>query len=89
MRGAFGWLSERSAKKNYMPAELSRNQLIVHFDVIPQHDWPIEQCLLHIRVFFGGKRKSPCFNLFIHWLIKQVTNTYTETFFKVIRKSVY
>ena len=89
MRGAFGWLSERSAKKNFMPAELSRNQLIVHFDVIPQHDWPIEQCLLHIRVFFGGKRKSPCFNLFIHWLIKQVTNTYTETFFKVIRKSVY
>ena len=89
MRGAFGWLSERSAKKNFMPAELSRNQLIVHFDVMPQHDWPIEQCLLHIRVFFGGKRKSPCFNLFIHWLIKQVTNTYTETFFKVIRKSVY
>ena len=24
-----------------------------------------------IRVFFGWKMKSPCFNLLIHWLIKQ------------------
>ena len=59
-----------------MPEELSRNQPILRFDVILQHDWPIEQCLLHIRVFFGGKMKSPCFDLFIHWLIKQTTNTY-------------
>ena len=35
-----------------------------------------------VRVFFGGKT-SPCFDLSIHWLIKQITNTY----FKVIRKS--
>ena len=27
-------------------------------------------------VFFGGKTKSPCFDLFIHWLIKQITNIY-------------
>ena len=27
------------------------------------------------RVFFGGKTKSPCFDLLIHWLIKQITNT--------------
>ena len=53
--------------------ELSRNQPILRFDVILQHDWPIEQCLLHMRVFFGGKKKSPCFNLFIHWLITQIT----------------
>ena len=39
-----------------------------------QHDWPIEQCLLHIRVFFGGKTKSPCFNLFIHWLHDKTSN---------------
>ena len=51
-------------------------QSILRFDVILQHDWPIKQCLLHIRVFFGGKTKSPCFDLFIHWLIKQITNTY-------------
>ena len=56
--------------------ELSRNQPILRFDVILQHDWPIEQCLLHIRVFFGGKTKRPCFDLFIYWLIKQITNAY-------------
>ena len=37
-------------------------------------------CLLHIRVFFGGKTKRPCFDLFIHWLIKQITNTYRNHF---------
>ena len=40
----------------------------------------IEPCLLHIRVLFGGKTKSPCFDLFIHWLIKQITNTYRNHF---------
>ena len=59
-----------------MPEELARNC----FDVILQHDWSIEQCLLHIRVFFGGKTKSPCFVLSIHWLIKQITNTYGNYF---------
>ncbi|CAH3015442.1 unnamed protein product [Porites evermanni] len=39
--------------------KLSRSQSILPFDVILQHDWPIEQCLLYIRVFFGGKTKSP------------------------------
>ena len=66
-------------KKRYT-RELSRNQSILRFDVILQHDWPIEQCLLHIRVFFGGKTKSPCFDLFIHWLVKQITNTYRNHF---------
>ena len=75
-RLAFGWLSERSLEK------LSRNQAILRFDVILQHDRLIEQCLLHIWVFFGGKMKRPCFDLFIHRLIKQITN-------KVIRKSLY
>ena len=55
--------------------ELSRNQSILRFDVTLQHDWPIEQCLLRIRVFFRGKTKKPCFDLFIHWLIKQITNS--------------
>ena len=55
--------------------DLSQNQSIIHFDVMLQHDWPIEQCLLHISGFFGGKTKRPCVDLFIHWLIKQVTNT--------------
>ena len=71
------WLVKRTLGwKNFMPEELSRNC----FDVILQHDWSIEQCLLHIRVFFGGKTKRPCFDLFIHWLIKQLTNTYRNHF---------
>ena len=63
-----------------MPEELSKNQSTLRFDAILQHDWPIEQCLLHIRVFFGGKTKGSCFDLFIHWLIKQTTNTYRNYF---------
>ena len=68
---AFGWLSEQ---------ELSRNQPIFRFHVILRHDRPIEQCLLRIKVFFGGKMKKACVDLFIHWLIKQVTNTYRNRF---------
>ena len=60
--------------------KLSGNQLILRFDVILQHDWPIEQCLLHIRVFFGGKTKSQCFDLSIHWPIKQISNTFRNHF---------
>ena len=60
--------------------EQNRNSKRMEIDVILQHDWLIEQCLLHIRVFFGGKTKRPCFDLFIHWLIKQITNTYRNYF---------
>ena len=67
--------SKRSSEKLHA-RELSRNKLILRFDVTVQHDWPIEQCLLHIRVFFSGKTKRSCFDLFVHWLIKQITNTY-------------
>ena len=73
-RVAFGWLTNARVKKRHA-WELSQNQSILHFDVILQHDWPIEQSLLHITVFFGGKTKRPCFDLLIHWLIKQITNT--------------
>ena len=72
-RVAFGWVKKLHAR------ELSRNQPILRF-VILQHDWPIEQCLLHVRVFFGGKTKRPCFDLFIHLLMKQRTNTYRNHF---------
>ena len=37
--------------------ELSRNLTILRFDVILQHDWLIEQRLLHIRFFLAGKRR--------------------------------
>ena len=36
---------------------------------------------VYIRVIlFSGKTKSPCFDLFIHWPIKQITNTYRKNF---------
>ena len=64
-----------------MREELSRNQSKLCFDAILQHNWPIEQCLLHIRIFFGGKMKSLCFDLLAHiWLITQITNTYRNHF---------
>ena len=66
--------------KKHHAQELSRNQSILRFDVILPHDWPIEQCLLHIRVFFGGKTKRACFDLFIHRLIKQIANTHRNHF---------
>ena len=75
------WLVKRMLGwKNFMLRELCRNQPILRFDVMLQHDWPIERCLLHFRIFFGGKTKKPCFDLFIHWLIKQITNTYRNHF---------
>ena len=50
------WLVNRTLGwKNFMPQELSRNQWILRYDIILQHNWPMEECLLHIRVFFGGK----------------------------------
>ena len=61
---------------------LSRNQPILRFDVILQHDWPTEQCPLHIRVLYGGKTKRPCFDLLIPWLIKQIMNTYQKYFLR-------
>ena len=80
------WLVKRTLGwKNFMPEELSRNR----FDVILQHGWSIDQSLLHIRVFFGGKKKNPCSILLIHWLIKQIKTTYRNNFSTDIRKSLY
>ena len=75
------WLVKRTLRwKKLHARELSRNQSILRFDVILQHDWPVKQCLLHIRVFFGGKTKRPCFDLFIYWLIKQITDNHWNHF---------
>ena len=77
------WVSVGQATarvKNLHARDLSRNQSITRFDVILQHQWPIKQRLLHIRVFFGGKTKRSYFDLFVHWLIKQITNTYRNHF---------
>ena len=80
------WLVKRTLREKKLHAqELSTDQSILRFDVILQRDLPIEKCLLHIRVFFGG------FDLFVHWLIKQITNTcrvIPKPFSKVMRKSL-
>ena len=41
------WFLVVSRVKKLHARELSRNQSILCFDIIRQHDWPIESCLLH------------------------------------------
>ena len=65
-----------------------RNQPILRFDVMLQHDWPIEQCLLHIRVFFDGENEEAMFWSF-HPLAHKTSNEHLpRPFFKAIRKSL-
>ena len=75
---AFGRLSECSGEKTSYPGELSGNQSILRFYVIPKYDWPIEQCLLHMH---EGKRR-------VHVLIFDKTNNehLAETIFRGHRK---
>ena len=75
------WLQANARLKNRHARELSRNQSILRFDATLQHDWPIEQCLLHIRVF-SRENEEAMFCLFIHWQIKQrkLTKTYQSHF---------
>ena len=73
---AFSLVKRTLGVKKLHARELSRNQLILSFDIILQHDC---QCLLYFRVFFGWKTKRPCFDLFIHWLIKK-SNTFRNYF---------
>ena len=47
----------RSARKNFMPEGLSRNQSILCFDIILQHDWPIKLCLPILGFSLVGKRR--------------------------------
>ena len=87
------WLVNRTLGwKNFMPQELSRNQRILRYDIILRHDWPMEQCLFHIRVFFGGS-----VNWRGHVLIspikqqqqKKSDEHVLKPFFKVIWKSLH
>ena len=67
----------------------------LHFDIILQHDWPIEQYLLHIRFSLAGKRRV---HLLILWPTKQIANTYrrsrssenrSKTFISVIYECIH
>ena len=80
-------LSERSGEKTSCQRTFY-NQSILSFDVILQHDWPIEQCLLHIGVFHGGNEEAMFWSF--HPLADKTNNEHLpKPFFKVIRKSLY
>ena len=75
------WLVKRTLGwKNFMSKNflVSIDTVLWHHTATRLANWTI--CLLYIRVFLAGKTKSPCFDLFIHWLIKQITNTYQNHF---------
>ena len=66
-RVAFAWFKRTLDMSEKLHArEFCRNQPILRFDAILQHDF----------VCFGGRTKRSCFDLFIHWLKQQTTNTY-------------
>ena len=78
-------------KSRYFATTEFNNCLIkrlLRFDVILQHDRPFEQCLLHIRVFFSGKTKSPIFWSFYPLAYRTKNEHLPKPFFKVIRKSL-
>ena len=78
-RVAFDW-QRTLGWKTFMPENfLEIYPWILDFDAILQHDWPIEQCLSYIRVFWRENEEA-MFWSFIHWLIKQITNTYQNHF---------
>ena len=75
------WLVERTPGwKNFMPDNFLEINGYLALTSYCKTKGPIEQCPFYISVFFGRKTKSPCFDLFIHWLIKQITNTYRINF---------
>ena len=60
---------------------VNRTDATENFLEINRH-FALTSCLLHIRVYFGGKtrKQEAMFDLFIHWLIKQITNTHRNHF---------
>ena len=81
-RVAFGWLDEHSGEKTFKPGKvLEINPYFALTSCCNTIDQSNNAFLIFNRVFFCRKMKSPRFDLFIHWLIKQMTNT-TETIFQ-------
>ena len=75
------WLVKRTPWwKNFMPEnflEINRYfALISYCNTIGQ----LNNALSILGFSLAGKKRSPCFDLFIHWLIKQITNTYLNHF---------
>ena len=58
---AFGWLIKHSGKKNFIPEnflEINRYFALTSSCNQLQYDWPIDQCLLHIRFFWRENEKA-------------------------------
>ena len=80
-RVAFGWLDEHSDEKTFKPGNvLEINPYFALTSCCNTIDQSNNAFLIFNRVFFCRKMKSPRFDLFIHWLIKQMTNTYRNYF---------
>ena len=79
-RVAFGWLSERSGEKTSCPKNFLEINLYFALTSYCNTIDKSNNAFSISRFLFGGKRKSPCFDPFIHWLIKQITNTYRNHF---------
>ena len=83
------WLIKRTLGwKKLMPEELSRTQSILaltsYCNTIGQSNNAFS-----ILGFLGGKMKSRCFDLFVHWPDKTNNEHLPKPFFKVIRKLLY
>ena len=80
-RVVFGWLDEHSGQKTFKPENvLEINPYFALTSCCNTIDQSNNAFLIFNRVFFCRKMKSPRFDLFIHWLIKQMTNTYRNYF---------
>ena len=76
---AFGWLSERSGEKTSCPKNFLGEEIMLCFDVYCN---TIGQSNNAYSDPYNGFlwRKSPCFELFIRWFIKQITNICRKQF---------
>ena len=72
---AFDWLSERSGKQTSCAKNFLEIALTSYCNTIGQSNNAFS-----ILGLLGGKTKRPCFDLFIHWLMKQRTNTHRNLF---------
>ena len=91
MRVAYGWLKNAQQKKLHA-RELSRSQSILHFYVTLQHNFGQSNSAFSnfYQGFLRWKTKSPCFDLFIHWLIKQINKEHLpKPFFKSYENHSY
>ena len=80
------WLVKRALRwKNFMPENFLEINRYFALTLYCNTNGQLNNAFsMHIRVFFGGKTRSPCFDLFIYWLINR--RALTETIFQGHRK---